>query len=69
MRSISHQIDLIPGSSFPNKEPYRMNPVESEEVNRKVHELLDRGLIQESLSPYAVQIILHRKRMVSGRCV
>ena len=34
MRSISHQIDLIIGSSLPNKEIYRMTPVESEEVSR-----------------------------------
>jgi hypothetical protein len=28
LRSISHQIDLIPGSSLPNKYPYQMTPVE-----------------------------------------
>jgi hypothetical protein len=31
VRSISHQIDLMPGSSLPNKAPYRMTPTESEE--------------------------------------
>jgi hypothetical protein len=34
VRDISHKIDLILGSSFPNKEPYRMSPVESEQVNK-----------------------------------
>jgi hypothetical protein len=34
MRSISHQIDLMPGSSLTNKQPYRMNPIESEEASR-----------------------------------
>jgi hypothetical protein len=34
LRSISHQIDLILGSSLPNKAPYRMTPTESEEVNK-----------------------------------
>jgi hypothetical protein len=62
LRSVSHQIDLIPGSSFPNKAPYHMTPVESEEVNRQVHELLDSGLIQESLSPCAVPTILTLKK-------
>ena len=51
MRKISHQMDLIPGASFTNKETNRMTPTESEEMNRKVHELLQKGLIQEILSP------------------
>ena len=45
LRSISHQIDLILGSSLPNKGPYRMTPIESEEVNGLVQEFLNRGLI------------------------
>ena len=39
IRSISHCMDLIPGASFPNKEPYRLTPTENEELNRQVHEL------------------------------
>jgi hypothetical protein len=38
VKDISHQIDLIPRSSFPNKAPYRMTLIESEEVNRQVQE-------------------------------
>jgi len=34
VRSISHQIDLIPGSSLPNKALHRMILVENEELNR-----------------------------------
>jgi hypothetical protein len=51
IRSISHHIDLIPGESFPNKEAYRLTPQENEEVKNQVQELLDKGLIRESLSP------------------
>jgi hypothetical protein len=36
LRSISYQIDLILGSSLPNKDPYQMTPIESEEVNKQV---------------------------------
>jgi hypothetical protein len=35
IRSISHQIDLILGSSFPNKAVYRLTPQENEEVKDK----------------------------------
>jgi hypothetical protein len=34
IRSISHQIDLIPGTSFPNKAAYILTSQENEEVKR-----------------------------------
>ena len=58
VRSISHCMDLIPVASFPNKAPYRLTPTENEELNRQVHELLQKGLIRESLSPCVVSTIL-----------
>jgi hypothetical protein len=51
MRSVSHHIDLIPGASLPNKAAYRLTPQENEEVKRQVQDLLDKGLVRESLSP------------------
>jgi hypothetical protein len=36
MRSVSHHIDLIPGTSFPNKAAYRLTLQENEEVKRQV---------------------------------
>ena len=62
VRQISHQIDLIPGASFPNKAAHRMTPTETEELNRRVQELLRKGLIRESLSPCAVPTVLAPKK-------
>ena len=45
VRQISHQIDLIPRASFPNKSSHRMTPTETKELNRQVQELLRKGLI------------------------
>jgi hypothetical protein len=48
--SISHHIDLILREILPNKEAYRLTPQENEEVKNQVQELLDKGLVRESLS-------------------
>lgn len=60
--SISHHIDIIPGASFPNKEKYSLTPQENAEVGRQVQELMDKGLIRESLSPCVVPTILSPKK-------
>jgi hypothetical protein len=62
MRSISHHIDLIPGASLPNKAAYRLTSQENEEVKRQVQELLDKGLLRESLSPCVVPTVLSPKK-------
>jgi hypothetical protein len=62
IRSISHHIDLIPGESLPNKETYRLTPRENEEVKRQVQDLMDKGLVRESLSPCVVPTVLSPKK-------
>jgi hypothetical protein len=62
MRSVSHHIDIILGASFPNKVAYRLTPQENEEVKRQVQDLLDKGLVKESLSPCAVLTVLSPKK-------
>jgi hypothetical protein len=62
VRSISHHIDLIPGKSLPNKKAYRMTPAENEEMRSQVHELLNKGLVRESLIPCVVPTVLSPKK-------
>ena len=62
IRSINHHIDLIPGAALPNKSTYRMTPTENEEIGKQVQELLDKGLIRESLSPCTVPTVLSPRK-------
>jgi hypothetical protein len=62
LRGIEHQIHLIPGASLLNRAPYRTNPEETNEIQRQVQELLDKGYVCESLSPCVVPVILVPKK-------
>jgi hypothetical protein len=62
MRSVSHHIDLIPGASLPKKAAYRLTPQENEEVKKQVQELLDKGLVRESLSLCVITTVLSPKK-------
>jgi len=62
LRGIEHQIDLVPGASIPNRPAYRSNPDETKELQRQVDELMMKGYIRESMSPYGVPVLLVPKK-------
>ncbi|RDX77716.1 hypothetical protein CR513_42110, partial [Mucuna pruriens] len=49
LRGIEHQIDLIPGCPIPNRVAYRTNLEETKEIQKQVNELLQKGVVRESL--------------------
>jgi hypothetical protein len=69
-RGIEHQIDLVLSAPLPNRAPYCTNPEETKEIQRQVQELINKGYVKESLSPYVVPVLLVPKKYGSWRmCV
>ena len=61
-RAIDHRIELEPGSLPVSRPVYRMSPQELEEVKRQLDELLSKGFIRPSVSPYGAPILFVRKK-------
>lgn len=69
-RAIDHQIELVPGARPPAKAPYRMAPVELEELRKQLEELLEAGDIQPFKPPYGAPVLFQKKEDGSLRlCV
>ncbi|XP_024010922.1 uncharacterized protein LOC112086244 [Eutrema salsugineum] len=62
IQGIKHQIDFVHGASLPNRPAYRTNPLETKELQKQVGELMEKGYIQESMSPCAVSVLLVPKK-------
>jgi hypothetical protein len=61
-RDIEFSIDLLHGTAPIAKRPYRMAPVEHEEVKKTIDELLAKGYIRGSFSPWTFPMLLVDKK-------
>jgi hypothetical protein len=57
-----HEINLLPGTKPPRIRPYRLSPVELEEVRRNIDEMLEKGYIKPSNSPYSSPLLFVKKK-------
>lgn len=61
-RDIQHVINIVPRVTLPNLPHHRLNPTENAELQHQVDELLPKGFIHESLSPWAIPALLTLKK-------
>lgn len=65
-----HAISLVPDATPVNCKPYRYSPLQKDEIEKQVKEMIDAGLITPSMSPYASHVLLVKKKDGSWRfCV
>ncbi|GFY95611.1 hypothetical protein Acr_10g0009960 [Actinidia rufa] len=61
-REIEFSIDLIPGTAPISVPPYRFAPVELQELKVQIQELLDKGFIRPSASPWGASALFAKKK-------
>ncbi|NBK90373.1 RNA-directed DNA polymerase, partial [Listeria monocytogenes] len=66
-REIEFCIDLEPGTKPISKAPYRMAPIELQELKIQLQELLDIGFIRPSTSPWGAPVLFVKKKDGSMR--
>ena len=61
-RDIEFCIDIVPGIDSISMPPYRMAPVELKELKEQLQELLDKGIIRPSTSPWGAPVLFVKKK-------
>ncbi|GJW96735.1 putative reverse transcriptase domain-containing protein [Tanacetum coccineum] len=68
-REVEFRIDLIPGAMPVAKSPYRLAPMEMQELTNQLKELQDKGFIRPSSSPLGAPVLFVKKKDGSFRAV
>ncbi|XP_068316274.1 uncharacterized protein [Pyrus communis] len=61
-RDVEFTIELLPGTNPISLTPYRMAPAELRELKVQLQELVDKGFIQPSTSPWGAPVLFMRKK-------
>nr|GFC67466.1 putative reverse transcriptase domain-containing protein [Tanacetum cinerariifolium] len=67
VREVEFSTELIPGAEPISKAPYRMAPIELKELKDQLQELLKRGFIHPSVSPWGAPVLFVKKKNGSMR--
>ncbi|KZV22344.1 hypothetical protein F511_20441 [Dorcoceras hygrometricum] len=66
-REIDFSIELVPGTAPISRAPYRLAPVELRELKVQLDDLLEKGFIRPSMSPWGAPILFVKKNDGSMR--
>jgi hypothetical protein len=66
-REVEFGIECVPGTNPISKAPYRMASSELKELKEQLQELLDKGFIRPSISPWGVSVLFVKKKDGSMR--
>lgn len=61
-RITDHKIEFEPGAEPPSKPTYRLSQPETDELNKQLAELTDKGFIRPSVSPYGAPVLFVKKK-------
>ena len=61
-REIEFSIDVVPGATPASITPYRMDPIELKELKLQLQELLKKGFIRPSVSPWGAPVLFVKKK-------
>ena len=59
---VTFEIEVLPGTAPISKAPYRMAPAELKELHIQLQELLDKGFIRPSHSPWGAPVLFVKKK-------
>ena len=62
-RDVDFFIELHPGTPPSSMTPHRMAPVELQDLKVQIQELLDKGFIRPSTSPWSALVLFTRKEV------
>ena len=66
-REVEFQIDLVPGAKPVARAPYRLAPAEMKELSSQLEDLLEKGFIRPSISPWGAPVLFVKKKDGSMR--
>ncbi|KAJ8899876.1 hypothetical protein K2173_019579 [Erythroxylum novogranatense] len=61
-REVELSIEVMPGTAPISRAPYRMAPTELKELKLQLQELLDKGFIRSSVSPWGAPVLFVKKK-------
>ncbi|XP_071933737.1 uncharacterized protein [Coffea arabica] len=61
-REVEFKIDLVPGTASISKTPYRMAPAELKELKIQLQDLVEKGFVRESDSPWGAPVLFVKKK-------